>query len=124
MAQKIALISGVIVLVLAGVYLAIGFVIYDKLARITPGGGENAPYTPANFKPYKEWPDFDVSPYLMPDYENMQFPSRQAGLILRGWYVPGESPRVPLVILTHGLNGCKCDPNVLLAAGMLHRHGY
>ena len=30
----------------------------------------------------------------------------------------------PVVIVTHGLNGCKCDPNALTVAGMLHRNGF
>lgn len=123
MRKKVAFISGLVVLLLLGAYLAIGFVIYDKLARVTPGGGVNAPYTPASFKPYKEWPQFDVSPYLMSEYESVHFPSRQPGLTLRGWYVPGKAG-MPLVIVVHGLNGCKCDPNVLTAAGMLHRNGF
>ena len=33
-------------------------------------------------------------------------------------------PDAPAVVVTHGLNGCKCDPNVLTIAGMLHRNGF
>jgi len=123
MKKKFWLILLVTVGVLCALYLAGGYVIYDRLSKVTPGGGEQAGNTPASFKPYKEWPDFDTSLYFMPDYQDAQFPSRQSGINLKGWYVPGKSD-APVVIVTHGLSGCKCDPNALTVAGMLHRNGF
>lgn len=123
MKKRILIILAVAISVLAVLYLTVGYVIYDRLSRVSAGGGENAAYTPAFFKPYKEWPAFDESPYFMPVYEDVQFSSRQTGINLKGWFVPGE-PSAPAVIVTHGLNGCKCDPNALTIAGMLHRNGF
>ncbi len=122
-AKRIGIISAIVLLALTAAYLGISYGIYDTLSKITPGGGNNGSYTPASFKSYPEWPSFEVSPYFMPDYETVRFPSRQAGLSLAGWYVPGDAG-APVVILTHGINGCKCSPNVLTAAGMLHRNGF
>jgi fermentation-respiration switch protein FrsA (DUF1100 family) len=124
MKKKLAISSAIILVVLAVAYLGICYVVYDTLSKITPGGGENAANTPTSFTmTYKEWKSFDVAPYFMPAYDKVRFPSRQAGINLAGWYVPGK-PGGPVIILTHGLNGCKCDPNVLTVAGMLHRNGF
>ncbi len=124
MKKRVAIISAVVLVVLATFYLVISYVIYDKLSRITPGGGENAGNTPAAFKmTYKEWPSFDETPYFMPEFESVRFASRQAPLTLAGWYIPGDAG-APVVILTHGVDGCKCDPNVLTVGGMLHRNGF
>jgi dipeptidyl aminopeptidase/acylaminoacyl peptidase len=70
-----------------------------------------------------EWSSFDVAPYFMPDFETIHFTSRQQGLSLTGWFVETK-PDAPAVILTHGLNGCKCSPRILTIAGMLHRNGF
>ena len=105
-------------------YFAIGYVVYDKLSKVEPGGGDNAGNTPAAFQnTIEEWPDFDVSPYFMGEFEEVHFPSRQEGLELAGWYVPGD-PGAPVVILTHGFGSCKCSTRILTAAGMLNRNGF
>jgi dipeptidyl aminopeptidase/acylaminoacyl peptidase len=117
-------ILAVAALVLIAIYAAVSYMIYDKLSRATYGGGDDAGNTPALFiNRYKDWTSFDETPYFMQDYEKVRFPSRQAGLSLAGWYVPGR-PGAPVVLLTHGFNDCKCKPNVLTAAGMLHRNGF
>jgi uncharacterized protein len=124
MKTKIGLVLLIVLLAVLVIYLAISYAVYDKLSRITAGGGDNAGNTPASFvMTYAEWPSFDESPYFMPDYEAVRIPSRQAGLNLAGWYVPGKAGS-PVVIVTHGVNGCKCDPNTLTVAGMLHRNGF
>lgn len=63
----------------------------------------------------------DTTPYLMPDYETVSFPSRDGQVTIRAWYVPVDDPSAPAVILVHGLDGCRQSPTVLLPAGMLHR---
>ena len=124
MNKKLALISAIVLLIIAAVYMVVSYFVYDKLSKITPGGGENAQNIPASFvMNIEEWPAFDVSPYFMPDFENVHFPSRQAGLNLAGWFVAGQA-NAPVIILTHGLNGCKCTPRILTVAGMLHRNGF
>ena len=124
MKKRIGILSAVLILVLLGSYFGASYAVYDKLTRITAGGGDNAGNTPAAFvNTYKEFASFNETPYLMPNYENVQFSSRQPGIQLAGWYVPGAAD-APVVIVTHGVNGCKCDPNTLTVAGMLHRNGF
>jgi uncharacterized protein len=124
MKKRIGILSAVVIGVLLAAYLGISYVVYDKLSRVTPGGGDNAKNTPGAFvNTYEEFAGFSESPFLMPQYENVRIPSRQPGISLAGWYVPGK-PDAPVIILTHGINGCKCDPNVLTVAGMLHRNGF
>lgn len=125
MKKKIALTFSTVLIVLVIAYLGAGYMVYDQLSRVTPGGGVNAPNTPASFKvlDIDGFANFDTSPYLMPDYETVRFPSRGSSLSLAGWYVPGD-PGAPAIILTHGLNSCKCNREVLITAGMLHRHGF
>ena len=60
----------------------------------------------------------------MPDYDHVRFPSRDAGITIDAWWVPGATSDAPAVILAHGSGDCKRGSNVLLPAGMLHRHGY
>ena len=124
MKRNFALASLIILFALAALYLAIGYFVYDKLSKVTAGGGENSKNIPTDFEnTVDEWSSFDVTPYLMPDFEIVRFPSRQQGLNLSGWFVASE-PDAPVVILTHGLNGCKCSPKILTVAGMLHRNGF
>lgn len=124
MKRRIVVLSVGLLLLLLAAYLGISYVVYDKLTRVTAGGGENAGNTPASFAmTYEEWPGFDVKPFFMPDFETVRIPSRQPGIELAGWYVAGK-PDAPAIVVTHGINGCKCDPNVLTVAGMLHRNGF
>jgi len=124
MKKKIVRGSAIALIALAAIYLIICYVVYDKLSKVTPGGGADAQNTPASFTmTVDEYPSFAVSPYFIADYENVRFASRQEGLTLAGWYIPGD-PGAPVVILTHGLNGCKCSPRILTVAGMLHRNGF
>lgn len=124
MSKRVSWIIGALVLGLVAIYAAVSFAIYDKLSRVTAHGGDDAGNTPAAFtNRYKDWKGFDETPYFMPEYERVRFPSRQTSISLAGWYVPGR-PGAPVVLLTHGVNDCKCKPNVLTAAGMLHRNGF
>jgi fermentation-respiration switch protein FrsA (DUF1100 family) len=59
----------------------------------------------------------------MPNYETVRFPSRQPGINIAGWWVPG-APGAPAVILVHGLGGCKNAIDVLVPAGMLWHNGF
>ena len=124
MKNKIALASVIILLVTAALYITVSYYMYDNLSRVTAGGGEHAQHIPSAFTlNLEKWSSFEVQPYFMPAYETVSFPSRQPGLNLAGWFVPGQ-PGSPAIILTHGLNSCKCDPRILIAAGMLHRNGF
>ena len=124
MKKKITLISATVILMVAALYVGISYFVYDKLSKVTPGGGENAENNPSSFvMTVDEWSSFDVTPYFMPEFEVVHFTSRQQGLNLTGWFVPNE-PAAPVIILTHGLNGCKCSPRILTTAGMLHQNGF
>jgi fermentation-respiration switch protein FrsA (DUF1100 family) len=59
----------------------------------------------------------------MPNYQTVRFPSRQPGINIAGWWVPG-APDAPAVILVHGIDGCKNAIDVLVPAGMLWRNGF
>lgn len=124
MKEKFALTLTIVLLALAAMYTTVSYFVYDKLSKVTPGGGENSENIPSAFvMTVDEWASFDVSPFFMPDFEIVHFTSRQQGLNLSGWFVPADS-NAPVIILTHGLNGCKCSPRILTTAGMLHRNGF
>lgn len=124
MKKKLTLIGLSALVVLGLAYLGAGYAVYDKLSRVVSGDPEHAGNTPAHFSVvWDPWKDFDTAPYEMPTYEEVRFPSRQPGLALAGWYVPGD-PAAPAVIITHGLGDSKSSGNVLPIAGMLHRHGF
>jgi fermentation-respiration switch protein FrsA (DUF1100 family) len=115
----------VIALLLAASYVVAGAAIYNRLSSATPRC--EASYitpqanTPAAFS--AEGSALDMTPYVMPAYEEVSFSSRGENLNLSGWFVPA-SDATATVVLVHGLNGCKRAPSVLLPAGMLHRAGF
>jgi dipeptidyl aminopeptidase/acylaminoacyl peptidase len=106
---------------------------YVRLAAATPHcDGRFPDYTPASFGT-KGISDeftaggFDTTPYAMPGYQEVSFPSRdthQPRLTIRASWVPAEKAGAPAVIVVHGLNSCRHDPVVLLPAGMLARNGF
>ena len=106
---------------------------YDRLTPATPHcDGRFPDYTPASFgtKGISEEftaGGFDTTPYAMPGYQEVSFPSRDARqprLTLRAWWVPAEKAGAPAVIVVHGIHSCRHDPVVLLPAGMLARSGF
>jgi dipeptidyl aminopeptidase/acylaminoacyl peptidase len=109
--------------VLAGsAYLVGGYVVYDKLTRVAANcGGDYPGNTPASFTA----DNVDTTPYLMPDYQDVSFPSRgDPKITIDSWWVPGPGADAPAVVMVHGLGRCKRSPTVLLPSGMLHRLGY
>jgi dipeptidyl aminopeptidase/acylaminoacyl peptidase len=92
----------------------------------TQGGSTFWDSTPAAFQTASAstGPYVDTTPYLMPTYATVSFASRDPGVTIEAWWVPGRSPTAPVVILAHGRGRCRGDPEVLLPAGMLHRHGF
>ena len=124
MNKRIGLAAIVVLVLLMVGYLAMEYYLYTRLTTVNPGASINLANTPDNFK-VRGGPHvaFDTTAYEMPRYEEVRIPSRQAGVQLAGWYVAGEQS-APAVLLTHGLGQCKCDSNVLTAAGMLHRNGF
>lgn len=107
-----------VLLVWDGVQLSVGA--YDRLTRVaTDCGGAYQYNTPALFVA-----GVDTAQYAMPTYSQVRFSSRDWGIAIDAWWVPGPDANAPVVILAHGLGECKRAPSVLLPAGMLHRHGF
>jgi dipeptidyl aminopeptidase/acylaminoacyl peptidase len=114
----------IITLLLAG-FVGASAIVYDRLSRTSAGCSQVADRdnTPAQF----DTNELDTTPYLMPDYQEVTFLSRQDGLALAAWYVPAPDAApetAPTVILVHGLASCKASPSILIPAGMLHHAGY
>lgn len=126
------LLTGLAALVGAGaaVYFGACVLLYDEVASVPADcGGRYADNLPTRFG-HAGWPETDFSPYQMPAYEDVSFPSLDPELTIAGWYVPADpadpdaSAQAPTVVLVHGRGACKRDPAVLLPAGMLHRAGF
>lgn len=117
--------AGLVVLALLAVafigYLYASSVIYDKLSMAHAKCGDRfAENTPAAFTVA----GIDTAPFEMADYENLTLPSRDPGIEISAWYVPADrGPAGPAVVVVHGLDSCKREDQLLLAAGMLHRDG-
>jgi dipeptidyl aminopeptidase/acylaminoacyl peptidase len=124
MRKKIVFLVFTITLLLGSSYLAVSYVLYDRLANIEDGCQTPLPNRPDHFTDHSgSWrDDFDYASYFMPDYESVRFPSRDAAFTIAGWYVEA-SPDAPAVIVVHGLNSCKNSHTVLVPAGMLHKAG-
>ncbi len=124
MKKRFAFIILSVLVVLSLAYFGGGYMVYDRLSKIDPPAKEILLNTPASFKiTYKEYADFDASPYQMSSYEEVSFPSGQAGINLSGWYIEVD-PSAPAVVVTHGLGASKKDANLLIPAGMLARNGF
>ncbi len=107
--------------VLVGGYAYASAVIYDDLSiAVAHCGGRFVGNTPASFTAT----GVDTTPYLMPEYRAVTFPSRDPGIDISAWYVPAvRGAAGPAVVMVHGLDSCKRQDEMLLAAGMLHRAG-
>ncbi len=116
----------IVVLLIAAAYVGASTVVYNRLSAVEAhcaGDADISDNTPASFNTYN---DLDTTPYLVSDYQEVSFPSRDDHLNIAAWYIPASSDAdaVPTVILVHGLNSCRRSPAILLAAGMLHRNGF
>jgi dipeptidyl aminopeptidase/acylaminoacyl peptidase len=117
--RNLAIVLGVLALVGYGGASA---VVWDKLTRVD---GQCHPEWLANDPTHFtiEEPAVDTTPYLMPEPEDVTFPSRDPAIEISGWWVPAADRDAPAVVVVHGHTACKRDPDVLLPAGMLHRAG-
>jgi dipeptidyl aminopeptidase/acylaminoacyl peptidase len=112
------LVVALVFVTVAGAIVSAG--LYDRLTKVKPDCGGGSPgNTPASFEAW-----IDTTPYLMPDFEEVRFPSRDPAISISAWWVAGSSPDAPAVVLAHGMHECKRSTTVLVPAGMLHRHGY
>lgn len=105
--------------------LACGFTLsyyfYDVLSSVQAGCGAHHAFTPAAFT----LDGFDTTPYLVPNYAEVRFSSRQTPLEIAAFWIPAPQPQTrQTVIIVHGHAACRRSPWSLLPAGMLHHAGY
>ena len=120
-----------IVLLLVIVYFGFGYYMYNLMTVAHPNC-ESAymdgrrDFTPAYFEGEYDYEEInvDVAPYLMPNYEDLEFTSREDNVRISGWFVPASTPSDAVIIVTHGGDVCKRNTSVLLPAGMLANNGF
>lgn len=128
--RVLVLAAAILGLTTGGLYLGAAAVTYDQVSRLEPDcGGRFTGYTPATWTAAGasgDWSsDLDVTPWRVPTWQEVRFPSRDAGIELRAWWMPatGDGP-APLVVVVPGRGACVRDPAVLLPAGMLWHAGF
>jgi dipeptidyl aminopeptidase/acylaminoacyl peptidase len=110
-----------IVLVLA--YVGASFYVYNQLSEAKAKcAGATDLGEPDSF----QLATVDTTPYLMPEFEDVRFPSHDSpGITIAAFWIPSAvRADAPAVIVSHGHNGCRRNPPNLLIAGMLHRAGF
>jgi uncharacterized protein len=117
--------AAAVVLVVAAAaagYLAVSAWLYAQITRVPPDPAPGiSSNTPSSFSMAR----LDCGPYRMPAYETVRFPDRTGSVAISGWWIPAAGDTAaPCVVLVHGYASSRCDPAILLAAGMLHRHGF
>jgi len=116
-------------------YASASYLVYDQMSAVAAHcGGRFGEDTPTRFFRADEelsgdWSasGFDTTPYAMPDYQEVSFPSRdprQPHLTIRAWWIPAGTADAPAIVIVHGIGSCRHDPTMLLPAGMLHRNGF
>jgi uncharacterized protein len=118
---------GLGVLLLLG-YLAASFVVYDSVGRAPQAcWPADAGNTPDHFSIPAPFPEDQQAAYQMPAPQDVTFASRDPQIPdakLAAWWIPAGKADAPAVILVHGIQSCRRESSVLLAAGMLHRAGF
>jgi uncharacterized protein len=113
-----ALLAGAI----AGGYVAACAWLYHRLTRVP---ADSPIFRSSNTPPAFLTPPLDTQSYLIPEYVPVEFPSRNPQVRIGGWWMPvAGRPDAPAVIAVHGYTASRRDERILLAAGMLHRHGF
>lgn len=56
-------------------------------------------------------------------FENVEFPSRQEGITLRGWYLPGQNATRSLIVV-HGIGSVRSGNDAVDLAGYLVKRGF
>ncbi len=112
-------------------YFALGYYIYNTMTIAHPKCESvymdgRRDFTPSYFEGEYDYPeiDIDVSTYLMESYEDVEFPAREDGIRVSGWFAPASTPSERVVIVVHGGDVCKRNTSVLLPAGMLANNGF
>lgn len=115
------------VIAVAG-YGAVSFLVYDGVGKAPRAcWPQDAANTPVTYKVPKEFDQGLPAANPMPAPQDVAFQSRDPQIPdaqLAAWWIPAESADAPAVVLVHGVQSCRREASVLLAAGMLHRHGF
>jgi fermentation-respiration switch protein FrsA (DUF1100 family) len=106
-------------------------VVYDQVGR-APGEcwAVDRSNTPTSYAVPERFDRDLPERWPMPEAEEVRFPSRDPGMAgrdLAGWWIPAEADdpgAAPAVVLVHGIQSCRREPNVLLPAAMLHDAGF
>jgi dienelactone hydrolase len=118
----------VVVVLVALVYGTASFFVYDQLGKAPRAcWPEDVANTPDNFPVPSPFPQDRVADYQMPVPQDVTFHSRDPQIPdakLAAWWIPGADPQGPAVIVVHGIQSCRRESSVLLAAGMLHKAGF
>ncbi len=127
----LAAVAAALAVVLALAYAGVSYAVFDGLSSAKGGCWESAAAnTPDHFAVDAKWGPALADPYLMPTPQDVVFHSRDAsaaGVNLAAWWVPADdvdAASAPAVMVVHGILSCRREASVLLAAGMLHQHGY
>ena len=122
-----------VAVILLFLYGVASFVVYDGVGKAPQACWPNdQKHTPAAFKVPGDMDGSIAAAYAMPDFEEVRFASRDPQIPdaeLAAWWIPaGTTPEAvaaaPAVVLVHGVQSCRREATVLLAAGMLHQAGY
>ena len=111
-------------------YFGIGYYIYDLFTTVHPRCGSvymdgRREFTPSSFKGvYYPENNADVQPYLVKNFETVEFPARSDGNTISGWFIPSATPSDRVVIVVHGADVCRKNTTVLLSSGMLANNGF
>jgi uncharacterized protein len=119
-------VAALVVVVLAGaLYAGAGAAGWLALTGVKPCNWLDV--TPADFP--GQWRSdktlvVDSTPYRWNDFADVAFASASPGLALRAWWSPPTAPGHGVVLVVHGRNACRGDPQALMPAGMLHKAGF
>ena len=122
--------AGGFLLLAVGAYFGIGYYIFNLFTTVHPKCGSpymdgRREFTPAAFKGvYYPENNTDVTPYLVQDFETVEFPARDDGNTISAWFIPATTPSDRVVIVVHGADVCRRNTTVLLSSGMLANNGF
>jgi alpha/beta superfamily hydrolase len=126
-------IGGVIGLAVVAVFIygAASFFVYDQVGRAPRACWDDAKNnTPTAFKVDKKWDPGLATAYPLPAPQDVTFASRDPQIPdakLAAWWIPSDgadAADAPAVVIVHGVQSCRREASVLIAAGMLHQAGY
>jgi dipeptidyl aminopeptidase/acylaminoacyl peptidase len=109
-------------------YGAVSLVVYDGVGKAPRACWPNdRANTPTAYSVPKEFDQGLAAANPLPAPQDVTFASRDPQIPnakLAAWWIPAAKAGAPAVVLVHGIQSCRREATVLLAAGMLYRHGY